>query len=511
MSDPRLKNKDWRISHFYKIRNKRLELVTFKRNAAQEHFNKNRHSRNIILKSRQLGFTTDESIDMTDDMLFTRNFEGLFIAQDLDTAKDIFDNKIKLAWDNYRLKNLYGVDLNSARKLKVSFGDGTFSAVTVDSSGRSGTFNRLHVSEFGTLCKMFPDRAQEVISGSIPAVPTDGRVDIESTAEEASGLFYDMFWEAWNRGEPTLSTQFKAHFYSWRWDEEIKTTDIIQDIPKAFRDYQKKYNLNDREISYYYMKYSALGDTERSWSTMKRQYPTTPEEAFEGAGDKLFDLEKLGLMQSRTAIKEEHKGLLRIYKEYKLGHTYAMGCDVAEGVGKDSSTMALWDFTPAKPEIVADYANDQINPSLFAFEIKNLAEKYELPLVAVERNNHGHTTIAKLQEIYPERHIYAYAPDKYGWLTNLITKPKMMYDLSNAINDELVEVVSGRILAEMRRYDKGDLRIIRGTEDTTDHWDLLIAATIGFQMKDFAAAVRRKKTSTGSGSTVRRGKGIRGT
>ena len=85
----RLGSKEWRLSNLYKIRNKDGQLITFKKNRAQEDFDKNKHNRNILLKSRQLGFTTLEAIDMLDECLWTRNYQGLFIAQDLDTAKEI--------------------------------------------------------------------------------------------------------------------------------------------------------------------------------------------------------------------------------------------------------------------------------------------------------------------------------------------------------------------------------------------------------------------------------------
>lgn len=506
MSDPRLKDKAWRINHLYKIKNKQKQLVTFKLNRAQKHFAKNAHTRNIILKSRQLGFTTYETIDSLDDLLFVRNYDALFIAHGLEPAKDIFDNKISLAWDNFPLKSLYLPDLDSARKLKVGFGDNTFSSIIVDTSGRSGTFSRLHVTEFAKLCKTFPDRAKEVLEGSIPAVPTNGRVDIESTADGSEGLFPEMFWQAWDRGEPKHATQFKAHFYNWQWDEEIEATEVIKELPLEFRQYQEKYNLTDKEISYYYLKFISLGEHDRNWATMKKEYPTTPEEAFEAAGNKFFDAERLGLQESRKHIAEYNNFL--IYKEYILGHRYGIGCDVAEGVGKDSSTIILWDFTPAKPEIVAEYANNNIAPDLFAYEIKNLAERYEYPIVAVERNNHGHTTISKLKEIYPDRHIYKDDKDKHGWLTNLVTKPLAFYEFNTAINDELINLTSSRVISEARRYTKEDLRIVKSTEETTSHYDLLMAAIIGFQMKNYATTQRRQVSSS---NPVMRGKGIHGT
>jgi len=503
----RLEDKSWRMRNLYKIKDKKKRLVTFRKNKAQRHFNENKHSFNIILKSRQLGFTTFEAIDTLDDILSEGNLDTLFIAQDLDVAKDIFDNKIKLAWDNYKLKDLYSCDLNSARKIKVSRKEGVFSSITVDNSGRAGTFNRLHITEFAKLCQKFPDRALEVIEGSIPAVPSGGRVDIESTAEGSDGLFYNMFWDAWDRGEPKHPTQFKAHFYNWQWDEEIETITPIE-VPLEFRQYQEKHNLTDKEISYYYLKYLSLGENERSWVTMKKEYPTTPEEAFEGSGNKLFDAEKLSLQVVRKPIKEYNN--FKIYEEYQLGHRYGLASDVAEGIGKDSSTMALWDFTPAKPRVVATYANNEIAPDLLAYEIKNLCEKYEYPLVAVERNNHGHTTISKLKEIYPDRHIYKDEKGRYGWETNLVTKPKMIYDLNTAVNEELAELFSPEIISEARRYDKEGLRIVRGNDMTTSHYDLLMATAIGFQLRYEQILTKRKISNHSNTQTASRGKGIRG-
>ena len=477
--DQRLANKWWRLNHLYFIKDKSQKLVQFKLNKAQKHFHENKVLRNIILKSRQLGFTTYETIDAFDDVLFNRNYDALFIAQDLDTAKDIFDNKISLAWQNFKLKDLYIPYLDSARKIKLGFGDNTFSSITVDNSGRSGTYARLHITELDLVVKQRPDKAREIIEGSIPAVPTTGRVDIESTAQMSEGRFYDMFWEAWERKEIKYPVEFKGHFYNWQWDEEIENTAIENELPYEFREYQKQHNLTDKEITFYWLKWISL---EKDWQALKREYPTTPDEAFSGVGNKLFDNEKLGQFKIETG---ERRGDWFIYDKYKLGHRYGVGCDVGAGIGQNSSTIIVWDFTPAKPKVVAEYINNKIAPDLFAFEIKNIGEEYKLPIVAVERNNHGHATISKLREIYPERYIYKDDKDRLGWETTVVSKPKMMYDFNTAVNEELVDIPSRRLVSEMRRYDKEDLRVAKKDidPDITQHWDLIMAAAIGFQMK----------------------------
>lgn len=309
MSDKRLLDKSWRVSNLYKIRDKNKQLIKFKKNRAQEHFDQNKWFRNIILKSRQLGFTTFEAIDSLDDVLFNKNTECLLIAHNLDAGKAIFDKKIELGWKNIHesLRNLYKVDSNTAQTLKFEYGGGSFSSIAVDTSGRSGTFNRVHVTEFADICKKYPTKAQEIIEGTIPAIPSDGRVDIESTSQGASGDFFDMFMEAYERGDPTIPVQFKAHFYNWQWDDgEIeKVTDeqiaefLNSEDFKLFSEYQIKHELSDREITYYYHRWVSL---RRNWNSLRREYPTTPEEAFEAIVEGTFYGEEIAHMERKGQI-----------------------------------------------------------------------------------------------------------------------------------------------------------------------------------------------------------------
>lgn len=494
----RLKDVEWRLSHLYKIRDKQGRLINFKKNRAQTHFENNKHSRNIILKSRQLGFTTLEIIGMFDECLFTRNYQGLLIAQDLDTAQDIFGNKVSLAWANFPLQDSYGVNNDSARQLKFDFGDKTFSVLAVDSSGRAGTFNRLHITEFGQVAKKYPEKAREILEGSIPAIPLTGRVDIESTAAGSEGRFYDMFWSAFDSGQPTNPAQWKAHFYNWQWDDEQLskiTEEQIQLFLRSndyslFKEYQKQYRLTNREITHYYYAWLSL---EKNWASLKQEYPTTVYEAFEASGTKLFDVQTIGKFELKEG---KHQGDWIFYEEPKLGHYYVEGGDVAEGVGQDSSTLVIWDFTPVKPKVVAIYRNNRIAPDLFAYEVQIGAEKYGMAFVAIERNNHGHTTIAKLKTIYPPHLIYKDDKDAFGWQTNLVSKPKMFYDLNTAVNNELVDICSKEIASEMRRYDRENLDIRVFNEESTAHWDLLTACVIGFQMKDIRPELLEQKSSS---------------
>lgn len=276
----------------YKIRDKRSRIIPYRRNRMQRHFAANATKRNIGLKARQLGWTAEEAIGILDATLWKPNHDSLFIAHNLDAAKKIFSEKIMFAWDTLpeEVRKLWHIDTNTAQTLRVEHGDGSFSSLAVDTSGRSGTYHRVHITEFAEVCKKFPERAREIIEGTIPAVPTTGRVDIESTAQGAGGLFHDMFWEAWNRKDSPRDIEYKAHFYNWTWDDEELAETIPEDVPAEFREYQKEYHLTDIQITYYFRKWLSLN---KNWNALKREYPTTPEEAFSAAIEGMIYAEEL--------------------------------------------------------------------------------------------------------------------------------------------------------------------------------------------------------------------------
>lgn len=495
----RLRDKDFRINNFYKIRNKSGDLIRFKRNPAQAHYNKNKHTRNIILKSRQLGFTTDACIDMLDDSVFILNYHGLIISYDRESSLDIFDNKVDIAWSNVpdTIKRIVLVDTNNARTLKFDQGLGNMGSIAVRLRGRSGTYSRIHVSEFGKICKESKSKANEIIAGTIPAVPVNGEVSIESTAEGEFGHFHDMFWEAWNRGEPRSAMEFKAHFYSWRWDLEEISKVMKMKVPNEFKYIQKQHDLTDQEASYYYQKWLSL---RKDWHTLHQEYPLTPEEAFVSSGYKVFNWD---LLKNHKVLKGKEVGDWVVFEDYDSNCVYAMGCDVAEGVGQDSSTAVIINFT--KKRVAARFSSNTIPPDLFSWEIKRMAEKFGNCLVAVERNSVGAGVIYTLKNIYwnlyqEERTegILDEETKKLGWLTTKYSKPRMISDLRRAIDDGEIWIPDKKIIEELRTYDKQDLSQVNFNPDQTRHWDLVVALAICLQM---ATHVAKPATDSPSKST----------
>jgi len=499
----KLMDKEWRMDNIYTIIDKDGNLSIFKRNRAQRHFNKNKWYRNIILKSRQLGFTTYEALDTFDDILFNPNFSALMLSYDIPSQLDIFDKKIKFAWDRIpdAMQNLYNIDTDRANEFKVEVAPNEYSSLQVRTKGRSGTFQRVHISEFGKICRQDPLKAKEILKGTIQAVPFGGRVDIESTAEGEFGDFYDMFWLGWEE-QPETNVEYKSHFYNWQWDdyELAKITQPDPSIPQDFRDYQKKHNeelvpkdptlevITDIHITYWYHKWLTLN---KDWDSLFQEYPTTPEEAFISSGGKVFDAFKLKEMV--TEVGEKINDWV-YFEHYIPGHTYAVFGDPSEGIGKDGAAAVVIDFSHKenkmlKPKVVAEFLSNKTPPDIFGHELKNAGVLYGGCLVAWERNNHGHAVGVTLKGIYhnlytevKEDNVGDIITEKLGWNTNVATKPKMIYDLNTAINMDDILIPSKRIVRECRTYNKEDLSRIRYDENHESHWDLLMACAGCYQM-----------------------------
>ncbi|MCP4322848.1 MAG: terminase, partial [Alteromonadales bacterium] len=215
----------FRLNSLYHIKNKQGQKTLFTPNKEQEAFYCQQHNRDIILKARQLGFTTFKMISDLDDCLFIENFSAGCICHNMDSAKDIFRNKIKFAYNNItdeqkKIISELGYQLPAPTSDKGNayvFSNG--SAIKVGTSYRGDTLQSLHVSEFGKICKKYPDKAQEIVTGAFEAVPADGGIiTLESTAEGKEGYFYKYCQQAKKQkdlGKKLSVLDFSFHFFSW--------------------------------------------------------------------------------------------------------------------------------------------------------------------------------------------------------------------------------------------------------------------------------------------------------
>lgn len=271
----------WRITNLYYIKDKHGRKVKFKPNWAQKFLYNNMWFMCIILKARQLGMTTFIQIFMLDRCLFNDNVASGVIAHNREDAEDFFEKKIKFAYDCLPewLKNERKATSDSAKMLAFSNG----SSIRVGTSLRSGTYQYLHISEFGKICALRPDRAEEIVAGSINTVEAGNFIFIESTAEGSYGRFYDMCMDAIIT--TTLTTlDFKFFFFSW-WKHPEYSLDEVIEIDESDQEYFRKIEISEN---------MTLTDGQKAWYVKKKkvqkgkmtqEYPSTPEESFEAISE----------------------------------------------------------------------------------------------------------------------------------------------------------------------------------------------------------------------------------
>ncbi len=289
----------WRLNNLYTVVNKDGKSVPFKMNPFQQALFDDLWHRNCILKARQLGFTTLVFLFALDQAIFNRNFKSAFIADTLTTAVRLFAEKVKAPFDALPkiLRDMIAV--KKMNETEIEFHNG--SSIQCGLTARGGTKQLLHASEFAKICAMFPSRATEIVTGAFEAVPKDGFIFVESTAEGQSGPFYDMCKNALDMklvGAKLTNLDFRFHFFPWWLDSDYSQDScnvaITDNHLRYFEELNVKHGvrLDQNQINWWVTKEASLQ------GNMKREYPAYPEEAFEKAlegaviGAQLLDARK---------------------------------------------------------------------------------------------------------------------------------------------------------------------------------------------------------------------------
>lgn len=269
---PMLDDPMWRLNNLYKIIVKSPDdsgdglVMPFRPNPIQRSVLARLHTRNIILKARQLGMTTLIALLWLDTALFSRQpVRCGIIAHEREAAEAIFRDKVVFAYEQLppELQSMFPLESKNATEILFAHNK---ASVRVATSMRSGTIHRLHVSEFGRICAKYPQKAREVITGSLPAVPTDGIVVIESTAEGNDGKFYEMTQRAMALADARAALgpkDYRLHFFPW-WRAQEYRIDAETPAP-----------LTEADLDYFTRTEAAIGRElsaqQRAWYVATRR------------------------------------------------------------------------------------------------------------------------------------------------------------------------------------------------------------------------------------------------
>jgi len=310
--DPRLKLTEWtdpwwRLNNLYWVIDEDGQEVQFKPNAAQKWLYDNLWWLNIVLKSRQVGFTTFIDLLILDACVFTKNQTAGIIAQGLREASNIFQKKIQFPYSRLPEQIREAVYPLTDSKLELSLSNG--SSIMVGTSMRSGTLQWLHVSEFGKISARFPDKAKEIVTGAFNTVHAGNYVFVESTGEGRGGEFYRLTNQAEKRQlakSKLTAMDFRLHFWPW-WKDAKNRLDpegvpIPADRAKYFDELEKAgIELDAWQRAWYVKKAETQG------ALMQREYPSNIAESFSGAVEgRIYSVQMAFLRQRGRITRVDH-------------------------------------------------------------------------------------------------------------------------------------------------------------------------------------------------------------
>ncbi len=509
------------IEKYIKIRDKSGKIINLQFNEPQQRLYdiikeqklKNKPVRIVILKARQLGFSTiAESILFKETTTKFNVNTGIITHQD-EATKNLF-NMSKLMYECLPQEMKPAKKASNAQELIFDNDKGTglkskIRCMTAGSQGvgRSYTYDNLHVSELA----FWPGNKKTTMTGLLQAVPNlpSTIIIIESTANG-----FEYFKEIWD-GAVAGENDFIPLFVGWNELKDYQMPYTGFELTSEEIQLQRDYNLSLEQLTW--RRWCIRNNCSNDIEQFKQEYPITPEEAFISTGACYFNKEIIiGRINKIKNIKplrkgyfsysingnkisdiefiDDDKGYIDIYEEPKDGHPYVLGGDTA-GDGSDYFTGLAIDNSNGKQ--IAKLRHNKIDEDEYSRQIYCLGTYYNNALVGLE-NNYSTYPTKKLKEYdYPkmyirevEDNISEVIQDKYGFLTTKATRPIILAMLKEIFRDNISYINDLDVLYEGLVFIKNEKG--RAEAEQGKHDDLIMGLAITYYIRTQQSFIVKK-------------------
>ena len=471
------------IENCLKIKTKSGTVVPFRLNDAQRKLyavakrqqDAGKPVRLIILKARQLGFST-----LTEGLIFhacatRRNVNALIVAHREDATANLF-RMSKLFYDELpapvkpmlRASNAQELVFENPSKLRSEreARPGLRSRIRCATAGgrgigRSDTLQCVHLSEYA----FWPDGADgkaSTLAGILQAVPSlpGTMVVIESTANGFED--FKERWDAAVAGE----NDFEPVFFAWfeNPDYSMPVVPGTEWTPEE-RDLKAAYQLTDEQLQW--RRWCIANNCGGSLDMFRQEYPASPGEAFLHSGTGVFDNEQIVLRLERLPEPagrvefadgewtESETGAITLYELPEEGVPYVLGGDTA-GEGSDYFTAIVIDNVTGR---IAAKLRQKYSEPEYVRQIYALGRFYNDALVAIETNFSTYP-VMKLQEMeYPNQYsreredTYTRQMRKsYGFRTDRQSRPRAIANLVEVFSSHPEWFTDRELLEEMLTF-----------------------------------------------------------
>jgi len=510
------------IETFLKIQTKEGKLEPFRLNEAQERFynvlkeeqQKGKPIRVIVLKARQMGFST-----LTEGLIFKNtatsfDFNSLIIAHKDEATANLFrmsqrfyDHLPDEIKPRTRSSNAQEIIFDAPPKQVAKGVQGLRSRIRCATAGGSGvgrsyTLQNVHMSELA----FWPGNKLETYTGIMQAVPDipGTMVIIESTANG-----YDTFkqlWDAAVQAQRDGTDGFVPVFFPWYEMREYRRT-----VPADFcrtpeeEELAETFGLDDEQLAWrrWCIAINCGGDLD----LFHQEFPATPDEAFIATGRCAFD--KAALVLRREKVREleweygmfritrdyagkiagyqwqpEERGPIRIRKHPEKGVPYVLGGDTA-GTGSDYFASHVLDNRTGEQVAVVHH---QFGERMYAEQMFCLGMYYNEALIGVETNYSTYPEMILEDLGYPNLYVRerydnftGKMVDAYGFETTPSTRPVLIDGLKDVAKYSLETITDYDTLGEMLTfvYDEH----WKAQAEQGEHDDLVISLGIAHRIR----------------------------
>lgn len=453
--------------------------------------------RALILKARQVGISTYVEGRFFWKITQNHNANAFVLSHLAESTNSIF-NMVRYFYDNIP-HPAFKPPLQSQSASTLLF-EGINSRYRVGTArstqtGRGQTNRFVHGSEVA-----FYPAGSDIVAGLLQTVGgQNSEVILESTANGAGGWFYDQTMKSL-RGE----TEWVTCFIPWFWMDEYrrKPSPYFEATPEEYK-LAQLYNLDDSQLAFRRAKLDELGSSD----LFRQEYPSTPLESFLTSG-RCFVEDNCLKDAEQDCYTPDFRGEFRNgilvdrqsgpYKEWYApmkDESYVIGVDVAEGLGHGDYSCAQ--VLDGEGNQVACW-HGHIDPWEWGNLVAELGQRYNNAYVIVERNNHGLTTLRRLQEVsYPNLFVESSVDSAYGdrltkrggFLTTSKTKPLIVDNLAALLRQRESGIADMELVNELRTYvidEKGSYNSQSGCYD-----DRVMAYAVA--LHGFASAPRPRQ------------------
>lgn len=431
---------------------------------------------NLVLKARQLGFTTLISgYSLWLGLFFEDQVIDIFADKELNAKKIIKRLRYQYRSLPQWLKDTLPKPLKT-NETNWTFENGSSveAFTATEDSGRGETANLAILDEWASYP---PEAADDAWAAIEPIIDIGGAFIGGSTAKGIENAFHNK-WQAVEEDAEWRRTFIPYHVVPHR-DEEW---------------WARKLQVAKREG--------------QEWM-IHQEYPRTAEEAFVKSGMNVFDTERLidmepamappiarGNVDSKGHFVHHEEGPLKVWQMPVMGADYVVGADVAEGIERgdfsDASVIASRDVKREghtivrAGEVVARY-RAKLDTDLYADDLERIGLFYRAALIGCERNGPGLAVVNRLrdksyprlyrQEVLDQRK--KTLTERLGWQTSRTSKPLIIEDLVAAVRTGQIIFYDETLRREMMSFVR-DERGLLGKPTIKD--DAVMSTAIAWKM-----------------------------